>query len=240
MNNKRILDFIDFTVENEYNYEEEQLRSFSRDEIVELLSMLMLRVESREIELKNMVETLEAKVHERTIDLREKNRILKELSIRDELTKLFNRRFFDEKLKEYSLLSQRFGHILTCIMSDIDHFKNFNDTYGHQAGDSVLFNVAQILRNNIRRTDICTRYGGEEFVILLPNTSLEAGVKLAEKLRKRIELSELLHDGETLKITSSFGAAAGDEESNLGENLVKRADLALYSAKQSGRNCVRS
>ena len=238
MDFEKILAFVDSTIKNDYDFDPERLNDFSREEMLELLSLLIIRVESREGNLKELVDTLEQKVQERTLELAEKNRKLEELAIRDELTKLYNRRFFNEKLEEYSHLARRFGQPLCCVMTDIDHFKKFNDNHGHQAGDYVLYSFAQILENNTRSTDISARYGGEEFVIILPNTDLETGVMLAEKLRKMVESEEVSYNGAVLKITSSFGVATKGNESEPSGALVKRADDALYKAKEAGRNRV--
>ncbi len=235
----KVSEFVDKSLKNYYILDPEELKTFSTDEIKEALSLLLLKVKSREKELRELVQTLEERVRERTSELREKNRKLQQLAIRDELTKLYNRRFFNDKLNEYSLLAERFKHPLSCIMADIDHFKRFNDAYGHQAGDFVLFKFAENLLKNTRRTDICARYGGEEFVILLPNTTLRSAGKLAEKIRRRIESLKIRYEDQKLKITASFGVASGQRVSELGERLVRNADRNMYRAKQSGRNRVR-
>ena len=234
----KVVDFVEAAIKNHFTYNSTDLAGFSRDDLTEILSLLLLRVQSREKELVDMVDKLEKRVHQRTAELMEKNRILEDKVTHDALTKIFNRRYFDEKLSEYSLLTERFSQTLTCIMCDIDHFKTFNDTYGHQAGDFILQSIAQILKINTRTTDIVARYGGEEFVILLPNTSHRAGMKLSEKLRKLVESAELEYEGKILKTTISFGVATGHKENELEADLVKKADLAMYKAKQTGRNRV--
>ena len=238
MDQKKIHGFIDRALGNNYTFSSKEIAPLSRDDIVELLSILLMRVEVREMELKEMVDNLEENVRERTLELQEKNKILEDLSVRDQLTKIHNRRYFDEKLSEYSFLTLRFKQGLSCIMADIDHFKIFNDTYGHQAGDYVLVSFAKILDSHTRKTDVCARYGGEEFVILLPNTEKETANRLAEGLRRDIEAADLEYDGTKLSVTSSFGVADGKEARELFEVLVKRADDALYKAKQRGRNRV--
>jgi len=234
----KVVEFVDEAIRNNYTYDLEIIKKFSVDELKEALSLLLLRVESRERELRQMVGTLENRVAERTRELTAKNIELERLATHDDLTKLNNRRFFKEKLTEYSLLVSRFGHELSCIMADIDHFKNVNDTYGHQTGDFVLSSLAAILRANIRRTDICARYGGEEFVVLLPNTPIQHAVELAEKIRQKIENTQMNYKGTILNITASFGVAAGLDEAELSDELVKRADVKLYEAKATGRNKV--
>ena len=238
MDPQKTHELIDRALENNYTFSTEDILSLSREDIVELLSILLLRVEVREMELKEMVDNLEESVRERTIELQQKNKILEDLAVRDQLTKIHNRRFFDDKLSEYSFLTLRFKQELSCIMADIDHFKKFNDTYGHQAGDHILTNFAKIINSHTRRTDVCARYGGEEFVLLLPNTDKETAIRLAEGLRRDIEESEFEYEGKRLSVTSSFGVADGREARELFEVLIKRADDALYKAKQRGRNRV--
>jgi diguanylate cyclase (GGDEF)-like protein len=234
----RVLDFVEATLSNEYRFDADELATFGQDDLVEILSLLLVRVESRDMAHRDMIETLEETVAERTADLAEKNRLLEALAIIDELTQLHNRRFFDEKLEEYSSLEVRLGQPLSCIMSDIDHFKVFNDTYGHQAGDQVLTEVAVLFKQQTRATDICARYGGEEYVVLLPNTSLEDSLAVAEKLRIAIETADIRFGDQLLKVTSSFGVATGHTMEELGSMLVKAADDALYEAKENGRNQV--
>ena len=232
------MDFVEEAINHNYKCDRKKVKNFSLEEMQELLSLLFLRVQAREEELKDLVSDLEKKVDIRTKELSIKNLELENLATHDELTKLFNRRYFNVKLREYSLLAKRLFYPLTCIMADIDFFKKCNDTYGHQAGDKVLQDFAGILDSSTRRTDVCSRYGGEEFVLLLPNTPLKNGIKLAEKIRKRIEKQKIKYEDITIKITASFGVASGDLEGELGETLVKMADDSLYQAKQNGRNQV--
>ncbi|MBC8205247.1 MAG: GGDEF domain-containing protein [FCB group bacterium] len=238
MDDKKILDFIENALKNNYKYDEAALMKFDGEEFLELFTLLILRVDSREMELKDMINSLEERVSIRTRELEDKNIILQELATIDKLTGLYNRRYFDEKLAEYSRLALRMKHCMSCIMTDIDYFKKFNDTYGHQAGDYVLNKVAGILRTNARVTDICARYGGEEFVILLPNTPIENAGLFAERIIAKTKAAEYQYHGEILKVTCSLGVAAGRNNDSLFDNLVKNADDALYRAKQSGRNCV--
>ncbi len=142
----------------------------------------------------------------------------------DELTKILNRRGIYERIKEINK-----GSIL---FLDIDHFKKINDTYGHEFGDYVLSEIGKILKHTFRKSDIVGRWGGEEFIVILPNTSYEDALKLAEKLRKIIEK----HDFKGKKITVSIGVS--EYNGNLEEELEK-ADEALYEAKNSGRNQVK-
>ncbi len=154
----------------------------------------------------------------------------------DHLTQLYNRRAFTDLAEKAILLAQRMRTPLSTIILDVDHFKSINDRFGHQTGDEVLRRVAANLTGTLRQTDLCGRFGGEEFIVLLPNTDLENAIKIAEKLRANLENMELSADeGAPLSITASFGVISGDE--NL-DALVSRADHAMYQAKQSGRNRV--
>ena len=237
MDHKRILDFIDQAIAQNYSFERERLLDFSQSELLEIFSLMMLKVESRERELNHIVRNLEKIVAEQTGELREKNKVLQDLAIFDPLTQIYNRRYFDFKLKEYMELSTRIKSPLSCIISDIDHFKRVNDTFGHKAGDAVLQVFAEILKQNIRRTDVCARFGGEEFVIILPDTAVVQGAVLAEKLRVIVEETNFPAESRNLRVTSSFGVSQFRPDSLL-EELVKSADSALYKAKRSGRNRV--
>ena len=125
-------------------------------------------------------------------------------------------------------------------MFDIDHFKQFNDHYGHQAGDQVLITLSQFVKNEIRQTDRLYRYGGEEFTIILPETDLRNASLLTEKLRKKIERTNVEYQGNNLpRITVSFGIASYSQQIQEPAHLIHAADKALYHAKNSGRNCVR-
>jgi diguanylate cyclase (GGDEF)-like protein len=165
----------------------------------------------------------------------------KELSITDELTSLYNFRYFQEKLQEEFLRATRYNHDLSLFMADIDHFKDFNDTYGHETGNIVLKNVAKILKDNSRPTDFVCRYGGEEFVIILPETSKENASIFAERIRKKTEETIFLNDkGEnTRKITITIGISNHPTDApNSYKDLIEYADKALYRGKLSGRNKV--
>jgi diguanylate cyclase (GGDEF)-like protein/PAS domain S-box-containing protein len=161
-------------------------------------------------------------------------KLVEEISVRDHLTKLYNRVKLDEEFAKEILRSQRFGHPLSIIVIDIDHFKSVNDTYGHLVGDSVLVNMAKLLEKNIRTIDILGRWGGEEFIIICPETESKDAYKLAEKIRQNVEKYEFTTVGNK---TASFGVSqyvTGENE----QQLVDRADKALYKAKEEGRNKV--
>ena len=159
------------------------------------------------------------------------------LTIIDGLTQIYNKRTFLEYLAKEVNRAERYKRDLSLIMLDIDFFKKVNDVYGHLAGDYVLKQLARIISNNIRQEEIFARYGGEEFSIIMPETSKKHAVKLAEKLRKLIETTTFIHEGELLSITISLGVAQLDKKMTP-TNLISVADKNLYEAKDSGRNCV--
>lgn len=150
----------------------------------------------------------------------------------DGLTKLYNRRFFYESLHGEILRAERYERALSVIMFDIDHFKRVNDTYGHDAGDSVLKELSQLIQNNIRKTDILARLAGEEFAVIVPETWAEGALLLAEKLRDAVARYSFKHAG---KITISLGITEL-AEGDTADAIYKRADMALYEAKSKGRN----
>ena len=155
----------------------------------------------------------------------------------DALTSLANRRAFDDEMARRLAEFQRHGRVLSVVMVDVDHFKRFNDTHGHQAGDKVLQGVARVFRQKTRAMDLVARYGGEEFSIVFPGTSLRDAALAATHVCEALEKSSFSFEGKRLQVTASFGVARllGSEDA---EGLVKRADTALYAAKEAGRNCV--
>ena len=167
---------------------------------------------------------------------------LEELASTDTLTKLYNRRFFYESAIKTIEYAKRNKHLLSLIMLDIDHFKRVNDTYGHSAGDEVLKELAQIMKNIQRKSDTIVRLGGEEFAILLPDTSKEQAFEVAQKLRQTIEKNQvLLSDGNIVHFTVSLGVSSVQTEKEINiEAALSRADKALYRVKEGGRNNVQS
>jgi len=167
-------------------------------------------------------------------ELTQKNEELEQLAIRDKLTGIYNRRKLDESLAREITRAGRYGRPLSIIMLDLDHFKEVNDTYGHPAGDTVLVETATRLRAALRTSDIPGRWGGEEFLILCPETGLQAAVGLAKRILSDHSDSIFLGIG---RLTASFGVAthrAGDRP----EDILSRVDAALYCAKNNGRNRV--
>ena len=155
----------------------------------------------------------------------------------DALTGLNNRRQFEVRLKQEIATTKRQKNPLCAMMIDIDFFKKVNDTYGHASGDSVLRTVASIIKEHLRESDIPSRYGGEEFAVLLPYTHIEEAQIVGERLRKAVEAAPIPIDKKNINVTISMGLAEFTPEES-GEELFKRADTALYEAKESGRNRV--
>lgn len=163
-----------------------------------------------------------------------------ELAITDGLTKVFNHRYFQERLTQEVKRTKRYRHPLSLIMLDIDYFKNYNDFYGHQKGDLILKAVADLIRETIRETDIVARYGGEEFAVILPETGKKEASAVARKIRTSVEREafygeEILPQG---SFTISCGVATFPEDAQTKHHLIDHADQALYLAKQTGRNKV--
>ena len=164
---------------------------------------------------------------------------LQEQSIRDPLTDLFNRRFMDESLETEVLRATRNSRPLSLLLIDIDHFKRFNDTFGHDAGDHVLQCLADLLRKFFRASDVCCRHGGEEFAIILPDSSLQNAVVRAMSLRTEVKRLNLIYDKQNLgSVTVSIGVAAFPEHGSNASALLKIADRCLYESKSSGRDVV--
>lgn len=167
-------------------------------------------------------------------DLLAANGKLESLATHDGLTEAKNRRAFNEKLAEEWSRAVRYGTPLSLVMFDVDKFKSYNDTYGHQAGDGVLKLLARTVMGLARGTDFFARYGGEEFALILPNTDAEGALILAERLRERVERAAWKERA----VTASFGVSSIEENMTCGEDLVEAADGALYTSKERGRNRV--
>jgi len=177
------------------------------------------------------------------------------LAIRDSLTSLYNRRYFMELASQQFAHATRYQHPLSIIMLDIDHFKRVNDTFGHSVGDLVLQTVAKLCQTNLRSSDLIGRYGGEEFVITLPETPIqkpidtanpdksipqieEPGISVAERLRKSVEREIFKVENSEISVTISIGIAEMDDLCSTVEKLIDHADLALLEAKKRGRNQI--
>lgn len=162
----------------------------------------------------------------------------RKVSRSDGLTGLFNRRFFDDSLEGEINRAIRYNGSFSLIFFDLDKFKNLNDTWGHQAGDLTLKRVAEILILEKRTEDIACRYGGEELVLILPETEKINALVIAERIRQKVEELELVYDGKSFGVTLSGGVASYPADAQDAKSLVHAADVALYQAKESGRNRV--
>ena len=167
-------------------------------------------------------------------NLKATNEKLQTTSVTDELTGLYNRHFLDQKITAEIERADRYKEPISLYIFDLDHFKRVNDTYGHPVGDDVLKQTARIGSENIRSTDVLVRFGGEEFIVLLPRTTREGAIEAAEKMRVAIEKCTHVKAG---KVTASFGVAERNRAESF-KNWYKRADESLYQAKNNGRNCV--
>jgi diguanylate cyclase (GGDEF)-like protein len=160
-------------------------------------------------------------------------------SLRDPLTGLFNRRYLEESLTKEIDRAKRKQQFIGIMMMDIDHFKRFNDTYGHEVGDVVLKKVGNYLLKKIRQYDLACRYGGEELVIIMPGASLENSIFRAEEIREGIKQLKLEHEGVKLaQVTVSIGVSCFPDDGTNASSLIRVADKALYRAKQQGRDRV--
>ncbi|MBE9504195.1 MAG: diguanylate cyclase [Proteobacteria bacterium] len=180
------------------------------------------------------------------VELGEQNRELQELlhkvefmAITDPLTGLYNKRRFYDVLKKEFLSSKRYNHSLSCLILDLDHFKEINDKYGHLAGDATLKEVGSILAKALREVDTISRFGGEEFVVLLPFTPKKDATLVAERIRKSISETNVKYEKQEIKVTTSIGVASiEDIQGGEMDALIQYADDALYQAKHNGRNRV--
>jgi two-component system cell cycle response regulator len=232
----RDIPVIMLTVKGELEYRIEGLNVGANDYLpkpfadgeLEARVFAALRIRTAQAELKARNQQLEAMLHR-----------VEALAITDPLTGLFNRRRFTDVLKREFAVTQRYGNSLSCVMVDLDHFKRINDTHGHEAGDQVLKEVARIIGGNCREVDLPTRYGGEEFVLLLPHTAKPNAGLLANRLARLIKAAVVRFGQSEIRLTASFGVASTtDVTSNAAEDLVRAADAALFRAKREGRDRV--
>ena len=171
--------------------------------------------------------------------VQEKNRQLQDLANKDGLTGLYNHRYFHEQLSKDFLHAKRYDESLSCVLLDIDYFKKFNDTHGHQTGDVVLSTLGRVIKDSIRDGDLAARYGGEEFSLVLYHADGPAGYQVAERLRQMVESHEVHDKGNVLHVTISVGIATFPSgQIRDSKELIECADKALYKAKENGRNRV--
>jgi diguanylate cyclase (GGDEF)-like protein len=188
--------------------------------------------------LEGMNRELESLVAQRTAELQRANEKLSELAMTDPLTKVLNRRAVFGRFQEEIERGHRYKRAGVVVMIDVDHFKTFNDMEGHVFGDEALRKIAQIFTSNLRKTDVLGRYGGEEFIVIMPETKIENAMEICERLRGTVERTALQGHAGNAYLTVSVGLAAFPREGETAEELVKAADQALYRAKQNGRNRI--
>ena len=206
----------------------------ANEKLRELQAVLEERVEQRTSELDFSNQQLMMQF-ERVNSLQEK---LQQEAIHDSLTGLFNRRYLDEILPIELARSKRANTQMTILMLDIDHFKKINDTYGHQVGDAVLQSVGNALKMGVRVGDLVCRYGGEEFILVFPGMQAANGRARAEKLREMIASQTIIERDQLINVTISIGGSVYPKDGNSNDELISLADVALYSAKENGRNRV--
>ncbi len=221
---------------SEFEIDAGDMKPYSQilEEVNEELGKLNLSYEQLVMELKQE----KMKVESLARELKDANEKLRELVFRDGLTGLYNRRFFEELLDKELERVERYSHILSFVMMDIDHFKKINDTYGHPRGDEVLRAVADIFEKKIRKPDIAARYGGEEFALVLPETDIKGAVVLADRLRHLVEELKIKEEIKIIRVTISVGITMYDPKKGRRskEEIMEAADKALYNSKQTGRN----
>lgn len=201
-----------------------------------LIALVVVLVHLRTLYLRRQARPLQRRIDEQTRDLRAANRRLDELAATDGLTGAYNRRRFLELAGKQHALGRE-GSICIALF-DLDRFKLINDTYGHLAGDAVIRTTIEVVRQHCRQHDLVGRYGGEEFVLCLPDTSLPQANETAERIREALARTAVVQDGKTISVTVSIGVAALREGESI-EQWLSRADSAMYEAKHQGRNrCV--
>jgi diguanylate cyclase len=227
----------------EHSSDADQLRQQVGRHIADLSLTVTLaqNLESQNQQAQATIEGMESEVNA----LQEKYRALEEelkktqkLALTDALTELPNREAYNRKIHEEFKRSQRNGSKLSLAVVDVDHFKAFNDTYGHQVGDRVLKIIAKVLKQNLRQSDFVARFGGEEFVVVLPETSEEDAVTVLDKVREKLASTKFKFKEDPVRLTASTGISEFRAE-DTAELAFARADEALYQAKEAGRNCVK-
>ncbi|CAK0781357.1 hypothetical protein CCP4SC76_7850003 [Gammaproteobacteria bacterium] len=216
----------------------EERKQDSTEPLLNALNGLFQQVSERNRELFLLNQTLESKVDERTKALREVNQRLEEMAMTDTLTGLKNRRSALKILSEEWIRAETNGLPLACMMIDADHFKQINDSYGHDAGDVVLRRLSRQLSHSVRTDDVVCRLGGDEFLIICPRTPLEGAMQVAEKIRAEVETLRVSAGQGVWHGSISVGVAVRKDDMNHLEDLLKAADEGVYVAKRNGRNSV--
>jgi diguanylate cyclase (GGDEF)-like protein len=186
---------------------------------------------------KQAIKDYAAELKKANSELQELNAKLEFMAWHDQLTGLPNRRHMRNRIKDEQARSARNNKLFALVMGDIDNFKHVNDTYGHEAGDNVLKHISQIIMSSLRNQDSMSRWGGEEFLILLPETDVKGAVTASEKIRLKVEEEPLEYNGENIHVTITLGVAEYDESRGI-EGAIKLADDALYRGKKGTKNCV--
>ncbi|WP_325894111.1 diguanylate cyclase [Grimontia sp. NTOU-MAR1] len=239
---------------------DEQIDNLERQQM--LFNLEKLKAENQHLSWNNVLQTLELKTNEDKVEylnvlvvagvlatvvatlaalwINRRRARWGKIANTDSLTGLYNRRYLSSQLDILKSGMANDGDPVCCLLLDVDHFKKVNDTHGHPVGDKVLTGIAELFKNNLRRNDICSRVGGEEFMLLLPSSHLEQAQLIAEDLRTRIsELSFMTEQGDEFSVTASFGVSAVDSNQSLSD-IYSEVDKLLYRAKQNGRNRVES
>jgi diguanylate cyclase (GGDEF)-like protein len=167
--------------------------------------------------------------------MRDLNEALKEASTKDPLTGIGNRRLLMDYLKAETARAERMGRPLTIALADVDRFKTINDNYGHEAGDRALVEIANAIKSGVRDYDICGRWGGEEFLVVMPEINAADGALVVERMRKAIEKLDIEAGSDLIKLSATFGIAERRPDENMSET-IRRADAAMFEAKRQGRN----
>ena len=204
----------------------------------EFISMSSYFISLSIINITNIITTLSEhnNILEKEINIRTEK--LTELANKDPMTKLFNRRYLQDITSHIINISNRLNNPIGIMLIDIDNFKKINDKYGHAIGDKVIISLANIFENNTRQSDISIRFGGEEFVIILPNTNKENTLKLANKIKNDVENFILKVKDETVSFTISIGITIVNKKDKTFENSLSIADKALYISKENGKNQI--
>jgi hypothetical protein len=218
--------------ERDYLEERVQERTNQLEKLNDQLQQDIVERKRAESSLKNANELMKIQVAE----IRKLQFDLREQALHDPLTGLYNRRYLSETIEREIAIAEREQKHLSVIVMDLDHFKNINDTFGHQVGDQFLIEFATLLGNRVRKSDTAYRYGGEEFLLVLPGTQVEDAAKRADEIRLECANLRIPHKNKTLKVTTSVGVATYPLHGKGPEEVVIKADKALYRSKQDGRN----
>jgi diguanylate cyclase (GGDEF)-like protein len=195
-----------------------------------------LRAGERVVRLQNEVESDREDVRRFAAELAMSNRRLEEAALLDPLTGIPNRRYAMDRIQQEWAAADRASRPLACMLIDVDHFKNVNDNYGHDVGDLVLKRVADVLKHTARTHDVVCRIGGEEFLMICPDSDAQAAAQCAERLRQAVGATRMQVGNVLLQVTISLGVAAMSTGMRGPETMIKAADQAVYAAKQAGRN----